>query len=181
MADPYVFPTYSIIKNHHGYITAESEVGVGTKFTLYLPASQGQAVSETREAKILSGHGKILVMDDEVMIQDITRAMLNKLGYEVEVAGSGDEAVEMFRSARESGRPFDAVLMDLTIPGGMGGKEAVQHIATIDEGVKAIVSSGYSNDPIMSQYRNYGFSGMVTKPYDFQKLSSVLHQVLQER
>jgi len=171
--------TYSIVKNHHGHISAESAVGIGTAFTLYLPASEGSvSAGKNREEQVLTGKGCILVMDDDPVIQALARAMLNKLGYEVAAAGDGKEAIALFRSARESGRPFDAVLMDLTIPGGMGGKETIQHLLAIDRQVKAIVSSGYSNDPIMANYREYGFSGVAPKPYTLQLLSAAVHAVL---
>jgi CheY-like chemotaxis protein len=173
--------TYSIIRHHHGHISVESAVGAGTTITLYLPAST-EAAEEPRNAKgeVLSGKGNILVMDDDPTIQALASAMLNKLGYDTAVAGNGDEAIALFRSARESHRPFDAVLMDLTIPGGMGGKEAIKHLISIDRQVKAIVSSGYSNDPIMANYQEYGFSGVAAKPYTIQSLSSAIHTVLEQ-
>ncbi len=155
------------------------DVGTSKTFSVDLPASGKEVRVERKvEEKALAGHGKILVMDDDEMIQDITCAMLTKLGYEVEVAGNGKEAVDLFRNAREAQAPFDAVLMDLTIPGGMGGEEAIGHLKALDQDVKAIVSSGYTDDPIMVNYRDYGFSGVVVKPYNFQKLSAVLQQVL---
>ena len=121
---------------------------------------------------------EILVMDDEVFIQDVAREMLRKLGYEVEVAWDGSRALDLYKQAKASGRPFDAVIMDLTIPGGVGGKEAVQKLREIDPAVKAIVSSGYSTDPIMADFSTYGFRGVVMKPYKIQELSTVLFKVL---
>lgn len=151
----------------------------GTTITLYLPAST-KAAEEPKGAKgeVLSGKGDILVMDDDPTIQALASAMLNKLGYDTAVAGNGDEAIALFRSARESHRPFDAVLMDLTIPGGMGGKEVIKHLISIDRQVKAIVSSGYSSDPVMANYQEYGFSGVAAKPYTIQSLSSAIHTAL---
>ena len=171
---------YSIITKHGGYITAESELGAGTAFSFFLPASEQDIATKGNgeEGDVVAGHGKILVMDDEIMIQEIACVMLNNIGYEVEIAANGEEALEQFRRAHEAGSPFDAVLLDLTVPGGMGGKELIEHLSAIDKEVKAIVSSGYSDDPVMADYRDYGFSGVVAKPYGIHKLRAVLHDVL---
>jgi len=128
----------------------------------------------------MSGNGRVLVMDDEAIIQEILLAMLNKLSYETEIASTGEEAVELFRKAHESGRPFDAVIMDLTIPGGMGGEEAIKHLYAIDKGVRAIVTSGYSDDPIVTNCRDYGFGDAIIKPFNIQKLSASLQNILSE-
>jgi CheY-like chemotaxis protein len=117
------------------------------------------------------GKGKILVMADEKFIRDVTIHMPGKIGYEVAVADDGNQAVEMYRQAQKSGEPFDTVNMGLTVPGGMGGKEAIQKLKKLDPNVKTLVSSGYSNDPIMSNFRDYGFQGVVKKPYRIQDLS----------
>lgn len=171
---------YSIIKKHDGLITVESEERAGTTFHIYLPASQKEVRTgkEERKGLLLMGRGKILVMDDEEIIREIAGKMLSRIGYEVEVAIDGSEAIERYKIARESGHPFDAVILDLTIPGGMGGKEAVKRLLQIDPGVKAIVSSGYSDDPIMAESRRYGFRGCLAKPYKIQELSEVLHGVI---
>ncbi|OGW17207.1 MAG: response regulator receiver protein, partial [Nitrospirae bacterium GWC1_57_7] len=117
-------------------------------------------------------------MDDEEAVRDVTGEILRRLGYEVEFAKDGDEAVDIYRKHRQSGRPFDAVIMDLTVPGGQGGKDAIRAMQSIDPAVKAIVSSGYSNDPVMADFRLHGFSGVVTKPCGIHEMSRVLHAVL---
>jgi len=171
---------HSIIKSHGGHITVESLLGTGTVFHVYLPASEKKvpAREEMMEEEIHSGKGRILFMDDQQSIRDMVGEMLADLGYEVACAREGDEAVELYEQARESEKPFDAVILDLTIPGGMGGEDAIKKLHEIDPEIKAIVSSGYSQDPIMSEYRQYGFSEVVAKPYGIKELSDVLHKVI---
>jgi PAS domain S-box-containing protein len=170
---------YSIIDKHNGRMTVESGLGHGTTFTIYLPASNKPASQPADEEKrLLIGKGKILVMDDEEFIRDVAIQMLSKIGYEVLVANDGNQAIEMYRQAQKSGEPFDIVIMDLTIPGGMGGKEAIQKLKKFDPNVKALVSSGYSNDPIMSNFRDYGFQGVVKKPYRIQDMSDALRSAI---
>lgn len=122
--------------------------------------------------------GKILIMDDEEIIQDVLSNMLDFLGYEVEIANDGIQAMEKYKQAMESGRIFDMVIMDLTIPGGIGGKEAIKEFITIDPNVKAIVSSGYSNDPAVTNFKDYGFKGAVSKPFKIEELKKVLEKLL---
>jgi CheY-like chemotaxis protein len=117
-------------------------------------------------------------MDDEEAIRILLREMLLRLGYEVESASDGAEAIDLYRHAQEAGQPFAAVVMDLVVPGGMGGKEAISKLRALDPEVKAIVSSGYSNDPIMADFPHYGFCGVLPKPYQLSELSAVLQQVL---
>jgi len=178
---------YSIVRNHDGYIAVDSRLGEGTTFTLYLPSTffpaadlpgTEKALCETdgREVK-----GKILVMDDEENIREVAGEMLSFLGYDVAFAKDGAEAVEVYSKSGSSRHPIDAVLMDLTIPGGMGGRETLQVLQEIDPEVKAIVSSGYSNDPIMADYRLFGFSGIITKPYKLGELRRVLGEVLEAK
>ncbi|MEW6379523.1 MAG: MASE3 domain-containing protein [bacterium] len=171
---------YSIVRKHAGHITVESKVGVGTSFSFYLPASAREAfvVEDVIEEGPIRGQGKILFMDDQEIIRDMAEEMLLDLGYEVELAREGQEAVEMYKKARESGHAFDAVILDLTIPGGMGGDETIRKLLEIDPKVNAIVSSGYSGDPIVSEYRQHGFQGVVAKPYNLEGLSRELHRVL---
>jgi len=170
---------HSIIKNHAGHIQVESEPGKGTVFHIFMPAviskkKQEQILVE----KIISGSGKILFMDDEEMIRDFASELLKELGYTAAVAEDGKEAVQLYTEAKEAGEPFTAVVMDITIPGGMGGKEAVKEILKVDANARVIVSSGYAKDPIMSNYRKYGFVGVVPKPYNIEELSQELHRVL---
>jgi CheY-like chemotaxis protein len=169
---------YSIIRKHGGYIAAESEVGKGATLYLYLPAATEEPAAPVKEERdSFTGKGSVLVMDDEEIIRDVTGAMLRGMGYSVEYARDGEEAVDQYKRAQASGRPFDAVIMDLTIPGGMGGKETIVRLHEIDPAVRAIVSSGYSNDPVMAHYKEYGFAGMVVKPYRVQELSEVVYRV----
>jgi signal transduction histidine kinase/ActR/RegA family two-component response regulator len=173
---------YSIIKKHGGHIAVESSVGKGSTFTFYLPVSQSLvSAPHPEEVKIPSGKGNILVMDDEESVRDVLGAMLLHFGYTAEFAKDGTEAIDRYANAMKSVKPFDAVIMDLTIPGGMGGKEAVKKLIQIDPNIKAIVSSGYSHDPILSDFKTYGFSGVITKPYRINELSEQLIKVLQEK
>jgi PAS domain S-box-containing protein len=172
---------YSIIKNHNGQITVESETGSGTSFSIYLPASDRQALrEESQENKIVRGEGRILIMDDDDRIQMILARILRYLGYEVEGASNGIEAIEKYRKAREEKNPFNAVILDLTVPGSMGGRETIQELLKLDPDVRAIVSSGYSTDAVMADYRKYGFSGIIAKPYKLEELSEVIYRVISE-
>jgi len=128
---------------------------------------------------IYSGKGRILFMDDEQNVTNTAKRILIRLGYEVEIAKNGTEALELYRKAQEElAAPFDAVILDLTVQGGMGGEEAIKKIREIDPHVKAIVSSGYSNDPVLSNYRQYGFKGVLAKPYEVRELSYVLYKLI---
>jgi PAS domain S-box-containing protein len=173
---------YSIIKRHDGYIEVDSEPGVGTVFRLYLPAIVAEAAGKVKgEEEVFFGKGRVLVMDDEEIVRSVAGEMLKSLGYDVEFAERGETAIDRFLNARESGRPFDALIIDLTIPGGMGGKDTIGKLSSIDPEVKAIVSSGYSNDPVMADYRSYGFSAVLTKPYKIRELSETLRHVITGR
>ncbi len=170
---------YSIVKRHDGHVTVESQPGQGSTFQIYLPASGGTSAEPTTgKTSLLKGHGKILIMDDEQIIRDVSGDMLQALGYEVECVKTGAEAVEQYCRAREEHKPFQAVIMDLTLPGGMGGRETVKKLLAVDPDVKAIVSSGYSNDPIMADYKKYGFKGVIVKPYNIDAFSKMLREVL---
>ena len=169
--------TFSIIAKHDGHITVESLLGVGTTFHIYLPASD-KAVPEKEEVKSIKGRGRILVMDDEASLRKIIGRMLEKLGYEPEFSKDGAEAIDKYKQAVASGKTYDAVIMDMTIPGGMGGKEAVNKLLEMDPEVKAIVSSGYSDDQVLANFEEYGFRGMLPKPYNSHSLSKVLHEVI---
>lgn len=171
--------SYSIIQKHDGYINLESELGKGTTFFIYLPASTKQVdATEEDNTPLPKAKGRVLVMDDEEFIRKSIKKMLKRLGYEVEVAIDGEEAIELFKHSRMNGSAFDVLIIDLTIPGGMGGKETLENLQEIDPDVRAIVSSGYSNDPVMANYEDHGFSGILSKPYKITDLSQVLESVL---
>ncbi len=172
---------YSIITKHGGKISVTSTLGKGSTFHISLPASEQQDVPEPNSRKAVShGSGSVLVMDDEEDIRDIAKAILEELGYTVESVENGTEAIDLYRMRNEEGTPFSAVILDLTIPGGIGGKEAIERLLRIDPDIKAIVCSGYSTDPIMANYRDYGFSAVLVKPYRLQDISKVLQELLTE-
>jgi two-component system, cell cycle sensor histidine kinase and response regulator CckA len=169
---------FSIVKKHDGSISFESSPD-GTTFEVYLPAlEQERAADRAAPPELVPGSGRILVMDDEEVVREIARAMLEQLGYTVDGAREGAGAVALYREGMAAGTPFDAVIFDLTVPGGMGGQEALGALLQIDPGVRAVVSSGYSNDPVMASYREYGFCAVLKKPYRLQEMSSILQQCL---
>ena len=171
---------YSVIRKHDGQINVETQVGRGSTFHIYLPASLKAAETTVPEGdqKRFFGHGRVLVMDDEADILMLVREMLELMGYEVEVARDGAEALQRYMASKR--RPFSAVIMDLTVPEGMGGKEAIRRLTELDPGVKALVSSGYSYDPVMANFREYGFSGVIPKPYVMEELGRVLEEVIRQ-
>ena len=176
---------YSIVKKHDGAMQVESTIGVGTAFHIYLPAATvepsaptGHVAEEARGYdEGVSTRGKVLFMDDETVLQELVTAMLGYLGYEAVCADHGEEALLRFEQARALGEPFNAVIVDLTVPGGMGGYETVQRLRALDPDVRAVVSSGYSNDPILANFRAHGFSGVIAKPYQMAELARVLEEV----
>jgi len=169
---------YSIVKSHNGHITFESKQGFGTTFYIYLPASPEKLQIKKRDKTLMRGQGKILVMDDEDMIRLVTGKMLYQLGYAAEFVKNGDDAIKVYKKAKNSSKGFDAVIMDLTIPGGMGGKETIKKLIDVDPQVKAIIASGYTHDPVMSEYKQYGFSGAVPKPFTIEELGNLLQSIL---
>ena len=171
---------FSIIKKHGGHITVNSELGIGTTFTVYMIASPEHIDVNDNMEKPIYGKGKILLMDDDEAVLNIAGEMLTALGYEVEHAKNGVEAIEKYKKMFEQGNPFDLVIMDLTIPGGMGGKDAIKKLLALDKHVKAIVSSGYSNDPIMGNYKEYGFVGVAAKPYKLKELSEIVQKAIKQ-
>ncbi len=170
---------YSVIQRHGGHIAVESKEDIGTKFLMYLPASANDVPTFQEDTvQVAGGTGNILIMDDEPIIREAVSAMLVHLGYHVECAADGEKAIQMYSEWRQKGRPFDAVIMDLTIPGGMGGEEAIKILLELDPNAKALVSSGYSQNPIMADFKRYGFSGVITKPFELHKIATVLDEVI---
>ena len=173
---------FSVVQKHGGRIEVASRVGVGTTFTLYVPASEKKRPEEEAPGPSPARRAeRILLIDDEQSIRRAAREILQRLGYEVEAAPEGRAGLDLYRRARDSGRPFDAVIVDLTVPGGMGGRETIRELLRLDPEARGIVSSGYSNDPVMSSYAEYGFRGVVAKPYSMADLATVLERVLADR
>jgi PAS domain S-box-containing protein len=173
--------TYSIIKNHNGLICVDSKVHYGSTFTLYLPALRHHelpAEPPRQLNEVISGTGRILIVDDEEAIRALVEFTLERLGYQVTQAESALEGVEIYRQKLEEGERFDAVILDLTLPGGMGGKEALKKLIEIDPTVNAIVSSGYAMDATMSRYQDFGFRGVIAKPYEAAELGKIVHEVI---
>jgi PAS domain S-box-containing protein len=173
--------SFSIARNHGGHISVESQPGSGSTFFLYLPASMELSISrkDRREQVKPAIKARILVMDDEQVVREVSGRMLNHIGYkDIEFATDGAEAIGRYKAAMESRQPFDIVILDLTIPGGIGGRETLGELLTIDPWVKAIVSSGYAEQSVMSEYLEYGFIGMVAKPYTIEELSKSIDDAL---
>jgi PAS domain S-box-containing protein len=170
---------FSILSKHEGYIYAESELGQGTVFSILLPALEDNGMVDIiKKTGLILGKGKILLLDDDEQVQKTVDSMLKILGYDVQCAGDGDQAIEMYKNAAETGNPFIAVLLDLTIPGGKGGLDTLKILKEIDPKVKAIVVSGYSNDPVMANYKKHGFCGVLEKPYKIEAISEMLYEVI---
>ncbi len=170
---------FSIIKNHGGFIQVESKVGVGTTFHIYFLAAKDKLPPKREKTpKTYIVRGKVLFMDDVESIRNVTGEMLKQIGYEVECVKDGAEALDAYRKAKEAKKAFDVVILDLTVQGGIGGKEAIKKLLEIDPKVKAVVSSGYLNDPIILEYREYGFKDAITKPFRIEKLRATISQVI---
>ncbi|MEI7555533.1 PAS domain S-box protein [Candidatus Chlorohelix sp.] len=171
---------YSIIKKHGGAITIESEWGRGTRVSIYLPAVGNEEVPPPLQKQQTHSFvkGRVLLMDDEKMLLRISAKALKRIGFEVEEAADGQEALEKYREAKNRKQPFTLVILDLTIPGGMGGLETIEKLLQLDPSVKAIVSSGYSNDPVLAKYGDYGFVDVLKKPYNLATLEEVVRQVI---
>ena len=173
--------TYSIVKNHSGLITVESELHQGSIFTVYLPATSQVNLPIEQPLPIsqaITGTGRVLVVDDEEAIRALVEFTLSHLGYEVSQAATAEDGVSIYRDRLEAGERFDAVILDLTLPGGMGGKEALKKLIEIDPTVNAIVSSGYATDATMSRYQDFGFRGVIAKPYEAAELGKIVHDVI---
>ncbi len=167
---------YSVVQKHRGHIEISSEPGAGTQVRIYLPASAAgaeRAPADHSEA-VPMGHGSILIMDDELFVLDAMAGVIRSLGYTVETAADSREAVRKFSDAKAAARGFDAVILDLTIPGGFGGKKALAEMRTIDSAVKAVATSGYSDDPVMAEPQSFGFKAALRKPFDIEELAQIL-------
>lgn len=172
--------TFSIIKRHKGHVQVTSNKNQGTTVTFYLPAMPEINI-KTKSIKIVNPdyqQPRILLMDDDPMILKVTSKLLSRLGYNVTVVDDGSKAIAAFQHARQSDQPFAAVIMDLSVPGGMGGTETLEEIKKIDENVRAIISSGYSTDPVLSSFRDFGFTAVINKPYNPGELKATLKKVL---
>jgi signal transduction histidine kinase/CheY-like chemotaxis protein len=170
---------YSIVKRHLGRIEVQSETGRGTTFSIWLPAAQKPPSAAPMAPEPLARQsGRVLLMDDEEAIRLATAALLQRLGIEAVVANDGAQVLREYAAARAAGRPYDLVILDLTVPGGMGGRETMEQLLRMDPQVRALVSSGYSNDPVLAHYRAHGFLGMVPKPCDIEELARVIHAAL---
>jgi CheY-like chemotaxis protein len=173
--------SYSIIKNHSGFIDVKSEMGKGSTFFIYLPAiASGQKTEPLQPSAVTASarNGKVLLMDDEQVVRDVAGELIKALGHEVEFAAHGTEAVKKYQSAQQTGKPFNVVILDLTIRGGMGGIETLKKLKETDPEVKGIVSSGYSDDSVLSEYRKQGFVAVLKKPYTINGLRATLDGVL---
>ena len=174
--------SYAIARKHDGYIGVASTPGAGTTFSIFLPAAPASSAPQSREtAPRFSGHGRVLVMDDEPAVRQVAVAMLKKLGYKAEAVPDGASALRADAEASAAGRPFSVILMDLTIPGGMGGQEAAALFRENRTSAQLIASSGYATDPVMAHYREYHFDGVLAKPYSFAELTSVLASLATQR
>ena len=176
--------SYSIIKNHDGLIQVHSETDTGTTFTIYLPAVSQElnvqaTVTEENTAALI--RGRVLIMDDEQLVREMSTEILDYLGCESVTAKDGHETIKTYLQAKENNTPFDLLIMDLTIPGSMGGVETFEKLRALDPEVKALVSSGYANDPVMANYQEYGFCGVVPKPFSVEDLNNALSKILTQQ
>lgn len=170
---------YSIIKNHSGHVEVDSQLGQGATFTLFFPISEGKSM-EIENVPLLSGfgEGKILLMDDDAQVLRVTEKLLSRLGYQVHCSRDGAQAFDLFTRAMDEGSPFELLILDLTIQGGLGGKATMEAIRQLDTSVMAIVASGYSENPVMAEYQKYGFNAVVKKPFQIDELTRIIHTLI---
>ncbi|HNC22685.1 MAG TPA: PAS domain S-box protein [Opitutaceae bacterium] len=172
---------YSIIRKHQGHVAVESEVGKGTTFRIWLPAAkESPPAPPVGKSAMEPMTGKVLFMDDEDPIRTMVDVLLSRLGLQVTTVPDGSDLLREYQAARAAGQPYDLVIMDLTVPGGMGGKEAMQELRKIEPEVRAIVSSGYSGDPVLANFRAHGFCGIVPKPYRLSDLANAVRNALKK-
>ncbi len=174
---------YSIINQHNGHICIESKVNDGTTITIFFPAldkkiPETAPLKSTQSERTATCNGKVLIMDDEELIRKVFTVMITRMGYEAESAADGPETVDLYKNAMDSGVPFDAVILDLTIRGSIGGKEVIKQLKEIDPSIKAIVSSGYSNDPVIAEFKKYGFEAALPKPVYMKDLKDLLPKMI---
>jgi len=174
--------SYAIAKSHGGKITASSTLGSGCAFIVSLPAADpSRTVEPEANSETEHGRGRILLLDDDETVSEVARTMLNELGYEVECVKSGVDVVPLYVGMAENRTPFAAVILDLTVPGGVGAKDILEQLLEADPKAVAIVSSGYATNPVMVDYREHGFKGALVKPYQIQELGKVLQELLNPR
>ncbi len=174
---------HSIVRKHKGFIKVESKINQGTIFKIYLPGIlKNKEKTHDKKTKLINQKlkGNVLIMDDENVVREVVKDMLLEMGLNVDTAIDGEEAIEKFIMAKERKKDYDIIIMDLTVPGGIGGEEASKEILKIDKSAKIIVSSGYSNDPVMSDYKKYGFSARIVKPFYFDVLKEIIAKILNQ-
>ena len=169
---------HRIIQQHQGHISVTSTVGIGTTFTMYMPASYSTPdPGQQSVPAIKKGRGRVLIMDDDQSIRRMAEDALTYFGYEAVTVQDGQAAIDLVSQSLASGKKIEVVILDLTIPGAMGGKEAIQHLKKIDPQIKAIATSGYSDDPIMCDFQKHGFQGILVKPYKIFDLANLLESM----
>ncbi len=176
---------HSIILKHQGYISVNSSPGQGTTFVIYLPGVEktdqsNNTENENKQSQKRIKLCRILVMDDDPLVRDVSTRMLSTLGHAVDLCEDGQSAIALYQKALTTSKPYDLAILDLTIPGGLGGKDTIKKLLTIDPDIRVVVASGYSNDPVMANYKKYGFKAMATKPYTVEKIESILFQALSD-
>ena len=171
---------YSVLKKHQGHIAVDSLPGKGTTITLYVPAQAGRTKTKDLPRERATGKARILIMDDEPHIRAVERTYLEMMGYEVTDVKDGQEAIEAYKEALQQGAPFALAIMDLTVRQGMGGQLAMERLLKIDPGIKAIIASGYVDDPVIERYGDYGFLGALKKPFNGEEMKALVEKILEK-